>query len=102
MRFFPVFLDLTAGRVVLAGGGEAALTKLRLLRAAGATVRWYVGDPADALEAGADDRIAVVPAGDAPADLADAVAVIAARGTGWEAGTAAPARGGNIPGQVGG
>jgi uroporphyrin-III C-methyltransferase/precorrin-2 dehydrogenase/sirohydrochlorin ferrochelatase len=41
MRFLPVFLDLTAGTVALIGAGPAALNKLRLLRAAGADVRWY-------------------------------------------------------------
>jgi uroporphyrin-III C-methyltransferase/precorrin-2 dehydrogenase/sirohydrochlorin ferrochelatase len=50
MRFLPVFLDLKAGPLVLVGGGELALAKLRLLSAAGARVRWYVigGDSSDA------------------------------------------------------
>ena len=41
MRFLPLFVDLSAGAVVLVGSGGAALAKLRLLRAAGAHVRWY-------------------------------------------------------------
>src|SRR5215467_15467233 len=41
MRFLPVFLDLASGTVALVGSGAAALNKLRLLRAAGANVRWY-------------------------------------------------------------
>src|SRR5262249_60917104 len=41
MRFLPVFLDLASGTVALVGSGSAALNKLRLLRAAGAHVRWY-------------------------------------------------------------
>src|SRR5207248_4126636 len=41
MRFFPVFVDLASGTVALVGSGPAALNKLRLLRAAGANVRWY-------------------------------------------------------------
>jgi uroporphyrin-III C-methyltransferase/precorrin-2 dehydrogenase/sirohydrochlorin ferrochelatase len=43
MRFLPVFLDLSSGGVVLVGSGEPAINKLRLLSAAGARVRWYVG-----------------------------------------------------------
>ena len=31
MQHFPIFLDLARRRVVLAGGGAAALAKLRLL-----------------------------------------------------------------------
>src|SRR5258708_19484549 len=44
MRFLPLFLDVTAGTVALIGAGPAALNKLRLLRAAGADVRWYSDD----------------------------------------------------------
>jgi uroporphyrin-III C-methyltransferase/precorrin-2 dehydrogenase/sirohydrochlorin ferrochelatase len=43
MRFLPVFLDVATGPIALVGTGPAAQTKLRLLRAAGADVRWYVG-----------------------------------------------------------
>jgi len=38
MNVFPVFFDLAGRRVLLVGGGEAALQKLRLLRKAGAHV----------------------------------------------------------------
>jgi uroporphyrin-III C-methyltransferase / precorrin-2 dehydrogenase / sirohydrochlorin ferrochelatase len=62
MRHFPIFLDLTAGPVVLVGSGEAARAKLRLLRAAGARVRLY-----------RDHQPAI--------DFSDAVAVIAAAGS---------------------
>ena len=41
MRFLPVFLDLSAGPVVLVGSGAQAIAKLHLLRAAGANVRWF-------------------------------------------------------------
>ena len=44
MRFLPVFLDISSGIVALIGGGAAAKSKLRLLRSAGAHVRWYAGD----------------------------------------------------------
>ena len=38
MRWFPLFLDLRGHPVLLVGGGEIALRKLRLLNAAGARV----------------------------------------------------------------
>ena len=41
MRFLPLFLDLSAGTIALIGAGPAAASKLRLLRSAGANVRWY-------------------------------------------------------------
>src|SRR5450755_1873508 len=44
MRFLPVFLDLQAGPVLLVGAGELARAKLRVLAAAGATIRWYATD----------------------------------------------------------
>jgi uroporphyrin-III C-methyltransferase/precorrin-2 dehydrogenase/sirohydrochlorin ferrochelatase len=44
MRFLPVFLDLQAGPVLLVGAGELARAKLRVLSAAGATIRWYATD----------------------------------------------------------
>ena len=44
MRFLPVFLDTAAGVVVVVGSGEPARGKLRLLRAAGAHVRWFSRD----------------------------------------------------------
>src|SRR5262249_60990455 len=38
MEYFPVFLDLKRRPVLLVGGGELALRKLRLLQKAGAEV----------------------------------------------------------------
>jgi len=80
MRFLPVFLDLAAGTVVLVGSGEAAASKLRLLRAAGARVRWHVHDAARAHEV-ADDAVEIIadPLPD-QIDLSDAIAVVAAAG----------------------
>src|SRR6202011_1298527 len=77
MRHFPVFLDLAAGPVVLVGSGAAALAKLRLLRAANASVRWSC-DP---------DTV----------DLSDAMAVIAADGSAADEVIAARARALRIP-----
>src|ERR1700719_694341 len=70
MRFLPVFLDLSAGPVVLAGSGAPARAKLALLRAAGARVRWYVDDGTP----GEDDLVAIVAAAGEQRD-----SVIAAR-----------------------
>ena len=39
MRYFPIFIDLEAGDVLIAGGGEKALQKLRLIAATPARVR---------------------------------------------------------------
>jgi uroporphyrin-III C-methyltransferase/precorrin-2 dehydrogenase/sirohydrochlorin ferrochelatase len=44
MRFLPVFLDLRSGPVLLVGAGEPARARLRLLKAAGAQVRWHAVD----------------------------------------------------------
>jgi siroheme synthase (precorrin-2 oxidase/ferrochelatase) len=41
MRFLPLFFDTSSGVFILVGSSEAALAKLRLLRAAGAYVRWF-------------------------------------------------------------
>src|SRR3954451_7232040 len=41
MHFLPLFVDLKAGTIALVGGGPAARARLGLLRAAGATVRWF-------------------------------------------------------------
>ncbi|HXW25347.1 MAG TPA: NAD(P)-dependent oxidoreductase [Xanthobacteraceae bacterium] len=97
MRFLPVFLDLTAGPVALAGSGAAALAKLRLLGAAGARVRWHVDDEA-AGRAVADGTVEVV-AGVQPGDidLAGIVAVIAAAGEPQDSIIAARARALRIP-----
>src|SRR4051812_21349760 len=63
MRFLPIFLDLRSGPVLLVGSGELARAKLRLLLAAGATVRWHAidGDYAvnglDAVDAARIERV---------------------------------------------
>ncbi len=44
MRFLPVFLDVQRGVVLLAGSGDVARAKLRVLASAGARVRWYATD----------------------------------------------------------
>ncbi len=49
MRHFPLFRDLRGRRVVVSGGGETALAKLRLILKTEATVAVYAADPAPEL-----------------------------------------------------
>jgi len=51
MQHFPIFLDLAEARVIVAGGGEAALAKLRLLMKTTARLEVFAPDPASELEA---------------------------------------------------
>ncbi|WP_114965160.1 siroheme synthase CysG [Alkalilacustris brevis] len=46
MRHFPIFLDTAGQRVIVAGGGEAALAKLRLLLKTEARLSVYAESPA--------------------------------------------------------
>lgn len=46
MQHFPIFVALTGRRVVLSGGGDAALAKLRLLLKTGARLHVFAPDPA--------------------------------------------------------
>jgi uroporphyrin-III C-methyltransferase / precorrin-2 dehydrogenase / sirohydrochlorin ferrochelatase len=101
MRFLPVFLDLASGTVALVGSGPAALNKLRLLRAAGANVRWY-SSSADVAE---EVLLASTPVGrlelsfadPLQADYSEFVAVVSATGSALDEGVAARARARNIP-----
>lgn len=95
MRFMPVFLDLNAGEVILAGTGELAAIKLRLLLSAHARVRWHGGTEADldAMKIVAPHergRIDLAPGDGADADLSGVIAVLCA-GAG-QAGVALAAR----------
>jgi uroporphyrin-III C-methyltransferase/precorrin-2 dehydrogenase/sirohydrochlorin ferrochelatase len=81
MRFLPVFLDLQAGPVLLVGAGDLARTKLRLLAAAGARVRWYAADGQHDLGAvSATDAARIERAAGDPlvADLGGVIAIICA------------------------
>jgi uroporphyrin-III C-methyltransferase / precorrin-2 dehydrogenase / sirohydrochlorin ferrochelatase len=55
MRSFPLFLKLQERPVLLAGSGDAAAAKLRLLVAAGAQVRVFAEAPSAALRAAIHD-----------------------------------------------
>ena len=83
MRFLPVFLDTSKGAVVLVGCGGPALAKLRLLRAAGAHVRWFHGDPdvaEEVLTRPGSGHLEISIGDPLRADLAGVVAVVSATG----------------------
>src|SRR5258707_19518 len=83
MRFLPVFLDTAAGVVVVVGSGEPALGKLRLLRAAGAHVRWFSRDAdvaEEMLPPSAQGRLEISFGDPLKVDLSNALAVVSAAG----------------------
>ncbi|MFK7751264.1 MAG: siroheme synthase CysG [Sedimentitalea sp.] len=56
MQHFPIFLDLAGHRVVLSGGGDAALAKLRLLLKTKAHITVFAHTPAPEITAWADQN----------------------------------------------
>jgi uroporphyrin-III C-methyltransferase/precorrin-2 dehydrogenase/sirohydrochlorin ferrochelatase len=84
MRFLPVCLDLTRGRVVVIGAGELATSKLRLLLSAHAAVRWYPGLSDNAAGLVQDftgpGQVEIVDGDPRDADLFNAAAVVCAGG----------------------
>ena len=50
MRHFPIFVNMDTARVVLSGGGEAALAKLRLILKTAARVEVFAEAPAPELD----------------------------------------------------
>ena len=100
MRFLPVFLDLTEGVVGLVGAGPAALNKLRLLRSAGARVRWYskdVGVAEEVLTAALSGPLEISFADPRQADFTDCIAVVSAAGDVLDDDIAALARSQHVP-----
>jgi uroporphyrin-III C-methyltransferase / precorrin-2 dehydrogenase / sirohydrochlorin ferrochelatase len=101
MRFLPLFLDVSAGKVALIGSTPAALNKLRLLRAAGADVRWYSED----IDVAEEMLLASAPPGRLELSLSDPRQtnfrefrmVVAATGTALDDEVAALARAANVP-----
>jgi uroporphyrin-III C-methyltransferase/precorrin-2 dehydrogenase/sirohydrochlorin ferrochelatase len=67
MRFLPLFLNLSSETVALVGSSAAAINKLRLLRSAGATVRWFSDD----VDVSDQLPLASVPPGRVEIDLTD-------------------------------
>jgi uroporphyrin-III C-methyltransferase/precorrin-2 dehydrogenase/sirohydrochlorin ferrochelatase len=100
VRFLPLFLDPSAGVFVLVGSGEAALGKLRLLRAAGAHVRWFSRD-ADVAEEfltlPGRGRLELSVGDPLRADWRDVAAVVSAAGDPIDSQIAQRARRGRIP-----
>src|SRR5262249_24304069 len=100
MRFLPVFLDAAAGVVIVVGSGEPALGKLRLLRAAGAHVRWFSRDAdvaEEMLPLSARGGLKISLGAPVRADWGEAVAVVPAAGAALDAKIAARARRHRIP-----
>src|SRR5438105_14870520 len=84
MRFLPLFFDTAAGVVMLVGSGEAALAKLRLLRAAGAHVRWFARETdiaEDIVTLAAPGRLEISVGDPLAADLSDVAAIVLAADT---------------------
>ena len=79
MRHFPVFIDLAGRRVVLAGGGDAALAKLRLLMKTEARITVLAADAAPEIAGWAvAGRLTLVPRAFGPGDALCAVLAYAA------------------------
>src|SRR6478752_5483828 len=100
MRFLPLFFDTSAGVFILVGSGEPALAKLRLLRAAGAHVRWFSRnvDVAEELATSPGQGQLEISFGDPlKADLSDVVAIVSAAGELLDRQIAARARRQRIP-----
>ncbi|PJE33666.1 uroporphyrinogen-III C-methyltransferase, partial [Pseudooceanicola lipolyticus] len=51
MQHFPIFLATAGRRIVLSGGGEAALAKLRLLLKTPARITVFAAEPAPEIAA---------------------------------------------------
>lgn len=83
MQHFPIFLDLADRRVVLAGNGEVALAKLRLLVRTTARVQVFAPDPEPALIAACQE--AGLPLHHRPAEPADLTGAALAYGAHDEA-----------------
>jgi len=101
MCFLPVFFDLSSGHVILVGSGPQAIAKLRLLRASGASLRWY----APQSDAGEEHLLASHYAGHigitigepTESDIASAMALVSAAGGEIDERLAARARALHIP-----
>jgi uroporphyrin-III C-methyltransferase/precorrin-2 dehydrogenase/sirohydrochlorin ferrochelatase len=100
MRFLPVFLDASTGVVVLVGSGGPALAKLRLLRRAGAHVRWFLCDTdiaEEVMTTPGPGRLEISSGDPHAADWSDVVAIVSAAGNDLDARIAERARRQRIP-----
>jgi uroporphyrin-III C-methyltransferase / precorrin-2 dehydrogenase / sirohydrochlorin ferrochelatase len=79
LRYFPIFVDLAGRDVLIAGGGEKALQKLRLLIKTSARIRVVAETVSEEIGALAQERsVEVARRRFAAADVAGAVLVFAA------------------------
>ncbi len=79
MKHFPVFLAVEGRRIVVSGGGEAAVAKLRLLMKTDARIAVFTDAPAPEIETLArSGKITLVRRAFAPGDTAGAVLFYAA------------------------
>ena len=100
MRFLPLFLDPAAGVFILVGAGEPALGKLRLLRSAGAHVRWFSGNAdiaEEVLTLPGRGRLEINVGDPLQADWSDVAVVVCAAGDALDRQIAARARRERIP-----
>jgi uroporphyrin-III C-methyltransferase / precorrin-2 dehydrogenase / sirohydrochlorin ferrochelatase len=100
MRFLPVFLAPSAGVFVVVGAGGAARSKLRLLEAAGAHIRWFplAAEAAqDVLPVSATAQLEIDRGDPLAAELDDVAAIVSATGQPLDAKIAQRARARRIP-----
>ena len=79
MQHFPIFMAVAGRRIVLSGGGDAALAKLRLLLKTEANITVFAADPAPEIQTWAQqDRLTLHPRSMEPGDAMCAVLFYAA------------------------
>ncbi|EKE45086.1 uroporphyrin-III C-methyltransferase [Oceaniovalibus guishaninsula JLT2003] len=79
MQHFPIYVNLAGRRVVLSGGGDAALAKLRLLLKTEARLTVFATDPAPEIRAwAAAKRLTLIDRAMAPGDAVCATLFYAA------------------------
>ncbi|MEO0486824.1 MAG: siroheme synthase CysG [Pseudomonadota bacterium] len=79
MRHFPVYLDTRARRIVVCGGGECAVAKLRLLLKTEGDIHVFAADAGDQVRAWADEgRVTLTERPATANDITDAILLYAA------------------------
>jgi uroporphyrin-III C-methyltransferase / precorrin-2 dehydrogenase / sirohydrochlorin ferrochelatase len=79
VKYFPIFLSVQNRRILVSGGGAAAVAKLRLLLKTEARITVFATQPAPEISAWADaGRLILAPRGLERADLRDAALLYAA------------------------
>jgi len=79
MKHFPIFLNIETATIVLSGGGEAALAKLRLLLKTEAKIMVFAPNPApDIMGWAVDGRLTLIERALQPGDVSGAALFYAA------------------------